>query len=123
MHIFLIPQAYDNVWFVDLLKRTLLTQQSPLLEPTGPTFWVLSPALFAWSAGYPATNTNPYAVEQMMQRDNIHVCHLPAMHAKVYLITYQAHPVSQSARIVPSSLKIREPAMARNRVQFQKATA
>ena len=30
-----------------------------------------------------STNTNPYAVEQMMQRDNIHVCHLPAMHAKV----------------------------------------
>ena len=33
-----------------------------------------------------STNTNPYAVEQMMQRDNIHVCHLPAMHAKVYVL-------------------------------------
>lgn len=33
-----------------------------------------------------STNTNPYAVEQMMQRENIHVTHLPEMHAKVYLL-------------------------------------
>lgn len=33
-----------------------------------------------------STNTNPYAVEQMMQRENICVTHLPAMHAKVYPI-------------------------------------
>ena len=30
-------------------------------------------------------NTNPYAVEQMMKRGNICVCHIPAMHAKVYI--------------------------------------
>ena len=33
-----------------------------------------------------STNTNPYAVEQMMQRKNIHVTHQPAMHAKVYVL-------------------------------------
>ena len=33
-----------------------------------------------------STNTNPYAVEQMMQRENICLTHLPAMHAKVYLL-------------------------------------
>ena len=33
-----------------------------------------------------STNTNPYAVEQMLQRENICVTHLPAMHAKVYLL-------------------------------------
>lgn len=33
-----------------------------------------------------STNTNPYAVEQMMGRDNIRVRQLPAMHAKVYVL-------------------------------------
>ena len=33
-----------------------------------------------------STNTNPYAVEQMMQRENFCVVHQPAMHAKVYLL-------------------------------------
>ena len=31
-------------------------------------------------------NTNPYAVEQMMKRENIYVRHLPAMHAKVFVL-------------------------------------
>ena len=31
-------------------------------------------------------NTNPYAVEQMMQHDRMRVCQLPAMHAKVYIL-------------------------------------
>ena len=33
-----------------------------------------------------STNTNPYAVEQMMGRENICVHQLPAMHAKVYIL-------------------------------------
>ena len=33
-----------------------------------------------------STNTNPYAVAQMMQRENICVTHLPTMHAKVYIL-------------------------------------
>ena len=33
-----------------------------------------------------STNTNPYAVQQMMERENICVTHLPTMHAKVYLL-------------------------------------
>ena len=33
-----------------------------------------------------STNTNPYAVEQMMSRENICVHQLPAMHAKVYIL-------------------------------------
>ena len=33
-----------------------------------------------------STNTNPYAVEQMMSRENICVHQLPAMHARVYIL-------------------------------------
>ncbi len=33
-----------------------------------------------------STNTNPYAVEQMMRRENISVRQLSAMHAKVYIL-------------------------------------
>lgn len=60
-----------------------------------------------------STNTNPYAVEQMMRRENICVHHLPAMHAKVYLLE------GQLLRCIVGSANLTENALSEDNASGQ----
>ena len=64
-----------------------------------------------------STNTNPHAIEQMMARENICVQHLPAMHAKVYLLG------SQPTRCIVGSANLTESALSADNASGQHEAA
>lgn len=64
-----------------------------------------------------STNTNPYAVEQMMKRKNIRVLQLPTMHAKVYILK------GQSPRCVVGSANLTGAALSEENASGQHEAA
>lgn len=64
-----------------------------------------------------STNTNPYAVKQMMKRKNIRVLQLPAMHAKVYILK------GQSPRCVVGSANLTGAALSEENASGQHEAA